>query len=249
MSLRTLFILLIALNLVIFVGGRMGWLGSSAPRGEPERLTNQLNAGEIVLGAVNVASPDTPPAPPASEPVDVTPAETPPAPEETPATPRPEPTTPSPAEAERCMAFAFQGNTRANEAETLARGFGSELRVARRTLEEPAHWRVRIPPARSIDVAEQRVRDLRAQGIADLFLIRNDGADRGSISLGLYSTENSARQRLTSLRSQGVTNAEVLPGSAGRYEIEVRGAASALDQLATRMQSAPGSSARQTCTP
>lgn len=48
--LRLLFIVLLLLNLLALAAG-LGWLGSSVPRGEPERLTNQIDPNRIQLQA------------------------------------------------------------------------------------------------------------------------------------------------------------------------------------------------------
>ena len=265
MSLRTLFALLIALNLIVFLGGRMGWLGSTTPRGEPERLTNQLNPGNIRPGqppapsaTANTTTSATPDKPAADEKNSPPPISTPAAPPAsaipTTSTTTPPPRAQAPAsrpapETRRCTAYSIRGQLRANEAERFAQGLGDELRITRRTIEEARHWRVRIPPTRNIAQAEQQVRDLREQGVADLFLIRTDGPDRGAISLGLYSTDNGARQRLTALRKQGVQNAEILPGSSGHYQLEFRGPASAIESLAAHLGRASDNLQQHSCTP
>lgn len=285
MSLRTLFLALLALNLVVFAGGQMGWLGSSGPRGEPERLTNQMRPDAITLGkplpppdpaaiapppplpeaavapppvpaidvpaateAASVARIELPVSPPAelASPPQVTPAVA----EETavaaespvaaaPPAPAPEP--------RQCVAYVVQGQGPVTEAEHLARTLNGDLRSARRTLEEATNWRVRIPPARNVEVAEQRLRDLRTRGVTDLFLVRAEGPDRWSISLGLFSTEAAASQRLAALKALGVTNAEIQPGSPGRYRIEFRGPAGAVERLATRLDTTLGTAGKQTC--
>lgn len=52
---RFLLILLVLLNLLALAVGQ-GWLGESVPRGEPERLTNQINPQ-----AISIRQADTPP--------------------------------------------------------------------------------------------------------------------------------------------------------------------------------------------
>src|SRR5574340_160506 len=54
-SLRTLLILLVILNLLAFAG-LQGWLGRPSTKGEPERLTNQLNPERIKLRAPPAAA-------------------------------------------------------------------------------------------------------------------------------------------------------------------------------------------------
>ena len=239
MSLRSLLLVLVALNLVAFAGGRMGWLGETGVRGEPERLTNQIQPGAIELGA---------------RPADIEPpAATPPASRERASVPTAAngpatPTLPAPV-IELCAAYIVRGQAGLDQAAGLAAGSRGRVTLSRQTVEEPLHWRVRIPPAASQEVAEQRLRTLQQRGITDMYVIRGDGPNRWSISLGLFSTEQAANQRLAELRGKGFNNAEILPGSAGRFQIEFRGAPEALETLASEVDDWLGSDARRPCSP
>lgn len=51
--LRLLLIVLLLLNLLALAAG-LGWLGSSSPRGEPERLTNQVDPDRIQLQMASI---------------------------------------------------------------------------------------------------------------------------------------------------------------------------------------------------
>lgn len=240
MSLRSLLLVLVALNLVAFAGGRMGWLGETGARGEPERLTNQIKPDAIELGARpadNEAPAATPPASresasvPAAANGPATPALTPPA-------------------IELCAAYIVRGQAGLDQAAGLAADTRGRVTLSRRQIvEEPLHWRVRIPPAASREAAEQRLRTLQQRGITDMYVIRGDGPNRWSISLGLFSTEQAANQRLAELRGQGFSNTEILPGSAGRFQIEFRGAPEALETLASEVDDWLGPDARRPCSP
>ncbi len=96
-TLRFLFILLLALNALAFAAIQ-GWLGTSAPQGERERISNQLNPERVQLigadkptpAAPAVAAPARVPAEPSTAPAPVeaaTQAEVAPTPQ-----PEPEPT-------------------------------------------------------------------------------------------------------------------------------------------------------------
>lgn len=230
MSLRTLLLLLIMLNLVAFAGGRMGWLGSAERRGEPERLTNQIRPDAITLGA-------------RPEPLRTTAGRNPPAASIFTSSPA----TVAPPEPLQCAAYIVRGPAGLAEATALADA--NKLRHSQQALEEPANWRVRIPPAASLDAAEQRLKTLQARGVSDLYLVRGEGPNRWSISLGLYSTEASAEQRLSALREQGVSSAEIVPGSIGRYWMEFRGAPEPLEALASSMEASLGPDSRRACSP
>lgn len=221
---RFLLIILLLLNALVFVGGSMGWLGPSATRGEPERLTNQLLPDQIKISA----EPHPPPLPaPPPPPVAVA--------------PRPE--------RQVCLAYTVAAQASATEAESLARTLDNEVRVSRETVEEPTNWRVRIPPAANLTIAERRARVLRESGVVDLFLVREEGPNRFSISLGLFSSESHANQRLSTLRAQGIQDAQIVPGSPGRYRIEFRGPASILASLAARLESVLAEASKGSCTP
>jgi hypothetical protein len=233
MSLRTLLLLLIMLNLVAFAGGQMGWLGGTDWRGEPERLTNQIRPDLITLGSRAevrrpVAQNRSQPAPTIAPP--------------------PQAATIQP-ESARCAAYIVRGPAGLGEAKGLADASGSTISYSQQTLEEPANWRVRIPPAASLDAAEQRLKTLQARGITDMYLMRGEGPNQWSISLGLYSAEASAEQRLSALRGEGVNSAEIVPGSIGRYWIEFRGPSEPLEALASRMEAILGPDSRRACAP
>jgi hypothetical protein len=189
MSLRTLLLVLLLLNLVAFAGGRMGWLGHADLRGEPERLTNQIRPDAIEPGARPPAG--TPPR--ASARTNIPPAAD---------ILKAEALAPASSSAESCTAFTVLGRAALAEVTTLAETHGSTITLSQQTLDEPANWRVRIPPAASVEAGEQRLAALQQRGVSDMYLIRGDGPNRWSLSLGLFSTEAAAEQRLETLRAQ-----------------------------------------------
>lgn len=237
MSLRSLLLVLLALNVIAFAGGRMGWLGDTGLRGEPERLTNQIRPDAIELGL----APDKQPAPPrptaAAAPAPIAP-------------PVPAPAAvAAPPEAERCAAYIVRGQDGLNRAIRMAENSSGRIALSRQTLEEPTHWRVRIPPAANLEAAEQRLRTLQERGVDDMYIIRGEGPNRWSISLGLFSTENAAGQRLAALREKGFTSAEIIPGAVGRFWVEFRGAPQALEKLAAEVEDWLGPDTRRACSP
>lgn len=241
MSLRTLLLVLLLLNLIAFAGGRMGWLGHSAARGEPERLTNQIRPDAIEPGAratLRTAQRPTP----RSEPQTTPPVET-AVPANTTAT---APADPAP---DTCLAYGVRGRSMLTEATTLLDASRSNIALSQQTLDEPSNWRVRIPPAASQEAGEQRLATLQQRGVSDMYLIRGEGPNRWSVSLGLFSSEAAAEQRLANLRAQGVNSAEIIPGTIGRYRFELRGPASVIETLSARLDALLGADARETCAP
>jgi hypothetical protein len=233
--LRLLLIMLVLFNLLALATGQ-GWLGTSETRGEPERLTNQINPDAIILHAaqsepVLTGSPTLTPEPqplpaplaPAPAPArDNTPPDTlEPAPEATPAPPSGEARVQTP-ETPVCYAYTLP-LPQADELEKLFRAASKNITVSRVTLEAANTWWVRIPPFSSRQRAEQRMRELKELGITDLFVVREPGPNQHAISLGLFRTESSARQHLADLASKRVRDAGVIPRNPAIQRLEVRG--------------------------
>ena len=213
----------------------MGWLGGSSMRGEPERLTNQIRPDALDLGAQAPARVNPAPAP-VTQVIPVTPEP-------------PEPVAHQAPDAAptHCAAYVVQGPAGLAQATALAETTQGQVRLTHEVLEESTNWRVRIPPAPNQSAAEQRLKNLQGRNIQDVYLVRSEGPSQWSISLGLYSSESSARQRLASLREQGVSNAEVVPGTPTRHAIEFRGPAEALEDVAARIEASLGADARRAC--
>jgi len=65
-----------------------------------------------------------------------------------------------------------------------------------------------LPPAATKAAADRRVDELKSSGIRDASVI-DVGAQRLSISLGAFRTEEAAQARLDALQAQGIKNAKV----------------------------------------
>ena len=79
-------------------------------------------------------------------------------------------------------------------------------RLSERRVEDISKYWVFIPATNDRRAAENRMAELRRQGVADLSL-RPDNA----ISLGVFSSEEAARRFLTTITARGVRNAEQGP--------------------------------------
>lgn len=232
---RLLIIVLVVLNLLALAATR-GLLGDNSPRGEPERLTNQLRPDAIRLLD---APPDRASAPQAqalrrSEPT----ADTAPEPAtvsstvvaETP----PGDSSPGPdndSNAPLCRTFGGLLDAQATELSRLARELSPGLNVRRSQNEPASNWWVHIPPAANREAADTRARALRASGISDLFVVRDAGPNQHAISLGIFRTQTSAAQHLADMRARGATEARMSPRNPPRYQLEVSGAASQVTRL------------------
>lgn len=238
---RLLIIVLVVLNLLALAATR-GLLGDNSPRGEPERLTNQLRPDAIrLLDAPpdRASAPQAqalrrsePPANTATEPTTVSGAS------DTPSTSTvvtgapPEGTSPAPdSDTALCRSFGGLLDAQATELSRLARELSPGLNVRRSQNEPASNWWVHIPPAANREAADTRARALRASGISDLFVVRDAGPNQHAISLGIFRTQTSAAQHLADMRARGATEARMSPRNPPRYQLEVSGAASQVTRL------------------
>ena len=251
---RLLFIVLVLLNLLTLASAQ-GWLGTASPRGEPERLSNQLNPDRIVLGApeepgastrAQAALPAPAPAPapaPGGESGQPTVADAGAPPPDTAPPPPPEP----PPEA--CVAYSGLAETQADALITAVQSTQPDLGIRRSTTSTPTAWWVRIPAEGGREGAERRIDGLRALGITEYFIVQEPGPNRFAVSLGLFKTEAKAQQHFAFLRNKGVQEAGVAPRTATVHRIELRGSAAALATLRKSRAAARAGATRSECTP
>lgn len=82
-------------------------------------------------------------------------------------------------------------------------------RLSRREIREASSHMVFIPPQGSKEAADKKVEQLRGLGVTDFYLIQDQSEMRWGISLGVFSSEESAKKRLDQLKQQGVRTARV----------------------------------------
>jgi hypothetical protein len=82
--------------------------------------------------------------------------------------------------------------------------------VTQRKVEVIANYWVFIPPLANKAAVDNRVAELKAQGVRDILPVEL-GPQRLAISLGVFRTEEAAQARLEALRAQGVKTAKVGP--------------------------------------
>ncbi|MEK6245186.1 MAG: SPOR domain-containing protein [Pseudomonadota bacterium] len=81
-------------------------------------------------------------------------------------------------------------------------------RLAQRRSEETAGWWVFIPPQGNRPAALKKTAELKSLGIDDYFILQDEGKMRWAVSLGVFSSEEAARNRLEALRVRGVRSAQ-----------------------------------------
>lgn len=240
-TLRTFLIVLILLNALAFAA-LQGWLGTATPRGEPERLTNQLNPERIKL------RPAPPPpraeAPPQQAATVTARAAEPPQPA-TPATPGSASDAKAPP---ACVAFAPLSPESAHK---LGEAVTDQpaLKFKDEAIEAPSSWWVNLPPAVSKAEAEARVAELRQLGVTDFFIVQEPGPNQFAVSLGLFKQEVQAQRLLEQLQGKGLNGARVTPRGSATHRIEIRGPADRLAELTHELASRYPGASRQDCPP
>lgn len=101
-------------------------------------------------------------------------------------------------------AFPAQEADEAGEA-LAALSLGNRLQT--RTVEETAGWWVFLPPQGSKPNADKKVDELKALGVSDFFIVQEDGANKFAVSLGVFRTEEAAKNYLTTVSAKGVKTA------------------------------------------
>jgi hypothetical protein len=98
------------------------------------------------------------------------------------------------------------------EAKLVALALGE--RLSRRQIQENARFIVYIPPLANKDAADKKGAELKRLGIDDFFVITEHTALQWGISLGIFKSEEAARNHLAALNQKGVRSAKVGPHNA-----------------------------------
>lgn len=233
---KALVFLLVLVN-VLFYAFSAGYFGRPH-NPDAHRVEQQLMPERMRIVSRGEA-PKTPAGPPApAEPVaqeGVAAAQTTPeAEKEEPAAP---PVAPAPAvvaaapvaEANVCLAWPHLSAADADRVAALLAGKFADFRIKRQI--EPGEgngWWVFIPPLAGKAEADKKAAELRALEVTDYFILQ-DGVSRHAISLGVFSSEKGAQDRLSELKAKGVRSARVMqrPGKDAAVTLQASGPASA----------------------
>lgn len=115
------------------------------------------------------------------------------------------------AELQQCLVWAGIPDADVSQAKQLLEGLKTGLKVKQLAGEERERYWVYLPPVKSTSAAEKTIASLRDKGLdsKDYFIVRDPGALRNAISLGVFSTQEAAQFRLSSLQDKGVSGAEL----------------------------------------
>ena len=122
------------------------------------------------------------------------------------------------------------------DAEQLERLLAERLPVFKTshtaTLGTSSYW-VHIPPARSKSEAEDTVAELRRLGIREFFIVQENGPNDLAVSLGLFSSRESAASALGALRGRGVRLAQITErvSKPAMSQLEIRGPDSRVEEM------------------
>lgn len=191
------FVFLLVLANLVFLAWTQGYLGGD-DNPDAARLGQQVAADKLTVlsrdeppGSRNEASPVKAP-PPATMP-----------------------------DPEKCLAWS---GLSAADAETVDGALAGErfagVRRVRHTLAEPSSWWVFIPPLANKAEADRKAGELKKLGVPEYFVIQDAGPNRFAISLGIFSSEQAAEDRLAALRAKGVRSAKAGPRGSARSELQ-----------------------------
>lgn len=110
-----------------------------------------------------------------------------------------------------CLAWEHLSAADADKLGAVLSGKFAGFKVNRRLVAaEGSGWWVFVPPQANKAEAEKKAGELRQLGVNDYFIIQ-DGASRFAISLGVFSSEKGAQERLAEVKEKGVRSARLTP--------------------------------------
>lgn len=181
--LRFIFWTLLIINGLI-AAFNFGWLGKwSFDSREPERMKMQHHTDQLSLMSASQAQALTEPAPVKT------------------------------AEITACIEIGNFLQSDAGKVEERLKTLALGERQSRINVNETASNMVYIPGQGSKDGADKKSAELRRLGITEFFVIQDPGPLRWGISLGVFKTEEAAKQHLATLNNKGVRTARIIPRS------------------------------------
>ncbi len=82
-------------------------------------------------------------------------------------------------------------------------------RLTRRSIPENVRHMVYIPPLANKEAADKKAGELKRLGVEDFFIIQDNSPLQWGISLGIFKSEEAARNQLAALNQKGVRSARV----------------------------------------
>lgn len=104
------------------------------------------------------------------------------------------------------------------EARTAVASYLANGQVREKAPVNARYW-VYISPLASEAQALERLETLKAAGISDSLVIRNDASLRNGISLGVFNDEAAAKVQLEALKQKGVNDAKIIARAKGETPV------------------------------
>lgn len=82
-------------------------------------------------------------------------------------------------------------------------------KLSQRQIEYDKGYWVHFPPQKNLAAANRKVSQIKALGIKEYFIVRDAGASRYAISLGVFKSQDAAQNYLDELRAKGVRSAQI----------------------------------------
>ncbi|MCL2829677.1 MAG: SPOR domain-containing protein [Betaproteobacteria bacterium] len=201
--LRPFVLLLVAANIVLFAWGNGYFGAASSPEAgnlrqevHPERL---IIVGNEAGGAAPAPAAPSETAPPPAPPDEKASAE------------EQAPTVPSPSA--KCLAWYRLSDANVKRISSLLKSKHPSLKLVTSTNSAVATWWVYIPPLPNRAAAEKKAVELKELEVPEYFIVQEEGPRHYAISLGIFSNESAARERLKELQNKGVRSARIGPRS------------------------------------
>ena len=182
--LKFIFFCLVIANILLFALGRGYFSSPLSETHQPLRMYQQQNSALLKLISADIAT----------APVVV---------------PPPVPPELNKPEILACLSWgAFQtADINSVEAKLKILSFGN--RQSRQNVQDVANNIVFIPPLGGKEAADKKALELNHLGVHDFYIIQDQSNLRWGISLGVFKTEEAAKQYLTTLATKGVHSAKV----------------------------------------
>jgi hypothetical protein len=108
-----------------------------------------------------------------------------------------------------CVEWGSFPAQEAERAQTVLAGLTLGERLTWRPVQETAQWWVFMPPQGNKANADKKTEELTRLGVTDYFVVADEGPNRWAISLGVFRTEEAARNYLAAMSNRGVKTARV----------------------------------------
>lgn len=106
-----------------------------------------------------------------------------------------------------CLEWGSFGNADAQRVQDLIDPLNLGPRLTLKKIEETAGFWVFFPPQGNKASADKKIDEIKRLGVSDYFIVQEAGANQWAISLGVFKTEDAAKNYLTELSNKGVKTA------------------------------------------